>query len=65
MLAMNFINAGSEFSTLGHHVPAPYFRKKFQLERKVRHANMQICGLGFYELHINGVDIPYRCGFFR
>lgn len=66
MLSMNFINAGNEYSTLEQHVPAPYFRKKFQIEKKVVCASIQICGLGFYELHINGVDItkgylaPYR-----
>lgn len=66
MLTMNFINAGNEFSTLEHHVSAPYFRKKFQTKGKIRCATIQICGLGFYELHINGVDItkgylaPYR-----
>ena len=34
--------------------PAPYFRKAFELPAAVRRARAYICGLGFYELRING-----------
>lgn len=63
---LHFINAGSDYSTVEHHVPAPYFRRIFEVNDNVKCAKIQICGLGFYELHINGTDItkgflaPYR-----
>lgn len=34
--------------------PAPYFRKEFSIGRPVRKATAYICGLGFYELSVNG-----------
>jgi alpha-L-rhamnosidase len=36
---------------------APLFRKAFALDRKVKSARVYICGLGYYELHINGARI--------
>ncbi len=58
----NFIRAGEEICTLTDFVPAPYFRKTFILRKLkapkyVESAGMMICGLGFYELYINGVNI--------
>jgi alpha-L-rhamnosidase len=35
-------------------LPAPFFRKKFAIERKLADAEISICGLGYYELYING-----------
>jgi len=52
--ALNFICAGTEFSTLTKHVPAPYFRKAFALGKAPVAASILICGLGFYELYVNG-----------
>jgi len=54
---MNFIAATAEYSTRTEHVPAPYFRKSFVLEALPQKAEMLICGLGFYELFINGKRI--------
>lgn len=34
--------------------PAPYFRKKFRLAKKVQSARVYVCGLGYYELYLNG-----------
>lgn len=34
--------------------PAPYFRKEFNLRKNIRKARMYICGLGFYEMYLNG-----------
>ena len=34
--------------------PAPYFRKTFQVNKPVKQAKVYICGLGFYELYLNG-----------
>ena len=35
----------------------PYFRKEFLLDRKITHALVFVCGLGQYELYINGNKI--------
>ena len=34
--------------------PSPLFRKTFKINKTLTHARMYICGLGYYELHING-----------
>lgn len=52
----NFIAATTEYTTKEKYVPAPYFRKKF-LFNKGKKAEIRICGLGFYELYINGVNV--------
>ena len=51
---MHFIAAGTDFSTLERHVPAPCLRKSFTLEKKPDKAELLVCGLGFYELYVNG-----------
>ena len=53
----NFIKAGDKLCTFEEFVAAPYFRKKFKLEFKPENAEITICGLGFYELYINGVNV--------
>jgi alpha-L-rhamnosidase len=37
--------------------PAPYFRKEFTLKKGIKNARIYVCGLGFYDLYINGVKI--------
>lgn len=37
--------------------PAPYFRKMFRLEKPVKRAKVYICGLGFYEMYLNGEKV--------
>ena len=34
--------------------PAPQFRKTFVLSKPVARARVYVCGLGYYELHLNG-----------
>ncbi len=34
--------------------PSPLFRKEFATDKKIRAANLYICGLGYYEAFING-----------
>jgi len=63
---LNFIRRTEEFSTYEKHIPAPLFRKSVYLKARPLSAELLICGLGFYELHLNGEDItkgylaPYR-----
>ncbi|HWS00925.1 MAG TPA: family 78 glycoside hydrolase catalytic domain, partial [Prolixibacteraceae bacterium] len=37
--------------------PAPYFRKAFQLSSNAVSARIRVCGLGFYELTLNGKKV--------
>lgn len=37
--------------------PAPYLRKTFVLSNWVKRARVYICGLGYYELHLNGAKV--------
>ncbi len=52
-----FICASKERATLENRIPAPYLRKKFSLDAIPNAAELSICGLGFYKLYLNGVDI--------
>jgi alpha-L-rhamnosidase len=38
-------------------LPAPMLRRAFTLEGKVKQARAYICGLGYYELHLNGKKV--------
>ncbi len=42
-------------STLTH--PAPFFRKEFAVDKKIKEAKVYVCGLGFYELYLNGEKV--------
>jgi alpha-L-rhamnosidase len=37
--------------------PAPMFRRQFELGAKVKRARATVCGLGYYELHLNGEKV--------
>lgn len=52
-----FICATREYSTLEKGVPAPCLRRRFTLEALPEGALLRICGLGFYEVYINGRHI--------
>lgn len=54
---MNFIKATRDFCTFKHYIPAPYLRKSFELKESPTSAELLICGLGFYDLYINGERI--------
>lgn len=56
-LSTNFIMAGSGYNSLEKAVPAPYFRRCFEVIDVRDDYSVTICGLGFYELYINGIRI--------
>ena len=55
-LSSQFISASHaySFSTPDCHIPAPYFRKSFQVNGTATRAKISVCGLGFYEFYLNG-----------
>lgn len=66
-LSKQFIKADDRICDFEHHVPAPYFRRTFDLGFSPENAKISICGLGFYELTVNGTPVtkgplaPYIC----
>ena len=42
------------------HEPSPLYRKGFHIEKEVVEATVNIVGLGFYELHLNGAKVGDR-----
>lgn len=56
MLSKKFIAARTDYTTFFNPTPAPYFRKSFDVDA-VLSGELTICGLGFYELYINGTRI--------
>ena len=38
-------------------LPAPLFRRELELAAPVREARASICGLGYYELYLNGIKV--------
>jgi len=57
MFSDKFISASFEVCDYDHHVPAPLFRREFLVESIPEKAILTICGLGFYELFVNGERI--------
>lgn len=57
MFSLRFISASTDYSTFTKQVPAPYLRRTFTLDENVRTASLTICGLGFYELYVNGTRL--------
>ena len=63
---LQFIEKTNEYATFEKVVPAPYFRRRFFVDKEIQSAKLKITGLGFYEAHLNGEDItkgilaPYR-----
>lgn len=57
MFSKKFIAASERYGTADNPVPAPLFRKNFVCAGSVTAAEITVCGLGFYELYINGVNI--------
>ena len=56
-LSTRFIKATQDLCDFDRHVPAPYIRKAFTLDMEPERAEMTVCGLGFYELYVNGQNI--------
>ncbi len=46
-----------EYSTYEKNIPSPLFRKSFYLGENAQTAEILICGLGFYDLFVNGKKI--------
>lgn len=57
MFSKKFIQRTTEYTMLEKSVPAPYFRKRFFLANLPPSAQITVCGLGFYELYLNGENI--------
>lgn len=52
-----FIKATEDYCTVEKNVAAPYMRRTFELDFIPERAKISICGLGFYELYINGANV--------
>ncbi len=52
-----FVSEDTSFNTYERNVPSPIFRKSFVLEKEADFAQILICGLGFYDLWVNGTKI--------
>ncbi len=52
-----FVCEDRAYSTYEHNVPAPLFRKSFVPCGVPERAEIVICGLGFYDLYVNGQKI--------
>ena len=52
-----FVTATREKCEYYKHVNAPAFRRSFNLSKKPDSAQILICGLGFYDLFVNGEKI--------
>ncbi len=52
-----FVCEDNHYSTYEKNIPAPLFRKSFILTEDAEFAKVLICGLGFYDLFINGIKI--------
>lgn len=57
MYSENFIAASEHYGTEDKPVPAPFLRKTFVCSEPIADAELTVCGLGFYELYINGINI--------
>lgn len=57
MFSKKFICASYDYSSYKDFVPSPYFRKSFVIYSKPQSCTVTICGLGFYEVFINGHKI--------
>lgn len=57
ILSEKFICSGETYSTFECRVPAPLFHKSINISGGIKKAEITVCGLGFYELYLNGVSI--------
>jgi len=54
MFSNTFICANDQVCNYDNHVAAPLFRRSFMMENISEKVYFTICGLGFYELYLNG-----------
>lgn len=52
-----FFSATTEMCNLTEFVSAPYMRRSFYIDEMPDSAEITVCGLGFYEIYINGKHI--------
>ena len=57
MFPQRFISASHTYTTMEKPVSAPLLRRCFFIKKAVRRASALICGLGFYELYVNGEEV--------
>lgn len=57
LLSDKFICASKEYGELKRGVPAPWFKKDITIGGDMEKAEITVCGLGFYELYLNGSRI--------
>ncbi|MEE0945311.1 MAG: family 78 glycoside hydrolase catalytic domain [Acutalibacteraceae bacterium] len=57
MFSCKFISATKERNTLKKHVSAPYMRKTVEFEELPDSLSITVCGLGFYDIFVNGEKI--------
>lgn len=57
MFSDKFIFAGPEYNDLKKFVPAPYFRKSFDLTNLPESCSVTVGAAGFYRIWINGTEI--------
>ena len=57
IFSKKFVSECREYSSYTEHVAAPMYRKSFAVHGEVRTAEIVICGLGFYDLFLNGQRI--------
>lgn len=50
-----FISRNTQVSTFTAPVPMPLFRRSFELAEIPDEATLTVCGLGFYEMYVNGI----------
>ncbi len=56
-LSRKFIKATDKLCDFDEFISAPFIRKTFELDFVPEKAEITICGLGFYEIYINGENI--------
>ena len=57
ILSDKFVCEDRERSTYFKHVAAPILRRSFTVSEPVKRAEISICGIGFYDLFVNGEKI--------
>ena len=54
---MQFVKASDKYCSCSEFVPAPLFRKSFEVNDTLKEAHLDIAVSGFYELYVNGENI--------
>jgi len=54
LFSTKFVSATKEKATTKQNVPAPWLRRDLVLDQIPEKAELTVCGLGFYEMYVNG-----------